>query len=100
MLVQMPRKIRGTLTKTNDCWILQKAFVPHSCHFLTFNSHSVGVFGQTVCSKRGRITTKKEIHHEGCLGFAILTLIKKTDSAITFSIELEQNHNNLSSMAF
>jgi hypothetical protein len=54
----MPRKIRNTLTKTNDRWILQKAFVPRSYHFLTFSIHSVGLFGQTICSKRGR-TTKK-----------------------------------------
>lgn len=58
MLLRMPRKIRDTLTKTNDGWIHQKAFVRRSSHFLTFSSLSVGVFGQTICRKGGRTSTK------------------------------------------
>lgn len=100
MLLRTSRKIRNTLTKTNDRWILQKAFVPRICHFLTFSSHNVGVFGQTICSKRGR-TTKKKNTPPRLPRFCDSDFNKKkSDSVITFSIELVQNYNNLLSMTF
>jgi len=89
----MPRKIRHTLTKKNGGWILQKVFVPRSCHFLTFNRYSVGVFEQTICSKRGRTTPKNT--QTSLSRFCNSKFNKKTESVVTFSIELAQNYNNL-----
>jgi hypothetical protein len=57
----------NTLTKMNDRWILKKAFVTWSYHFVISAAISVGVFGQTICSKRGTTTAKKK-RYKGCLG--------------------------------
>lgn len=99
MLLWMKRKIRHNLTKTNGGWILQKVFVLRRCHFLTFNRYSVGVFGQTICSKRGRITSKNTQTRQPRFCNSDFNK-KKTESMVTFSIELVQNYSNLPSMTF